>query len=342
MKLKKKLVLLTLAISMVLVGSFNIAEAKNPEKDIKIWINDFYIMSDVHPFIDNGRTIAPIRFIAEELGYKVDWYGETETVSIKKDDNKIIFKIGSNEVTINGEKTYLDEAARLIEERIFVPFRSIAELLGEKVDYNSEYKVAIIGDQFDADNYYPLKYYLESKAPFITNLKINFVESTIRHSDGRVYNLETYKEVLKLVDKEGKDHEELGFVTEVEKDKQLYDKYYISPIEYDPLVGSWYGTGGIVDSDEYKDAYTYIEKIEDNKYLFIKRWVKPDGSELIIESYASYNTDKGILFKERSHKTIKATGNYSYKDTHIYQELKAEKFDYMYDLDNSKIFSRKF
>jgi len=37
---------------------------------------------DVAPFIQDGRTLIPLRFISENLGYKVDWNGETQTVTI--------------------------------------------------------------------------------------------------------------------------------------------------------------------------------------------------------------------------------------------------------------------
>jgi hypothetical protein len=37
---------------------------------------------DVTPLILDGRTMMPIRFVAEELGYDVDWIAETQTVTI--------------------------------------------------------------------------------------------------------------------------------------------------------------------------------------------------------------------------------------------------------------------
>lgn len=39
---------------------------------------------DVAPFIKDGRTFVPIRFVAEELGCKVDWDDKTKTVLITK------------------------------------------------------------------------------------------------------------------------------------------------------------------------------------------------------------------------------------------------------------------
>ena len=37
---------------------------------------------DVAPFLIDDRTFVPIRFIAEEFGYNVDWDEKTETITI--------------------------------------------------------------------------------------------------------------------------------------------------------------------------------------------------------------------------------------------------------------------
>lgn len=37
------------------------------------WVKEKYITFDTEPIIINGRTMVPIRAVAEELGYEVDW-----------------------------------------------------------------------------------------------------------------------------------------------------------------------------------------------------------------------------------------------------------------------------
>ncbi len=39
---------------------------------------------DAAPFIKEGRTLVPVRFISEKLNYSVDWNDSTRTVSVKK------------------------------------------------------------------------------------------------------------------------------------------------------------------------------------------------------------------------------------------------------------------
>ena len=65
----------------------------NTEKEIKIvmdlkmntiTVDGEKIETDVRAEIMNNRTMVPLRFIAEQLGLKVEWNGETETASIEE------------------------------------------------------------------------------------------------------------------------------------------------------------------------------------------------------------------------------------------------------------------
>jgi len=52
--------------------------------DSKIaYLNGEVYALDVAPTISNGRTLVPIRFVSENLGYFVDWEADTRTVIIK-------------------------------------------------------------------------------------------------------------------------------------------------------------------------------------------------------------------------------------------------------------------
>jgi len=44
------------------------------------WIDD--TNHKVVPEIINGRTMLPLRFVAESLGSTVDWNGDTKTITI--------------------------------------------------------------------------------------------------------------------------------------------------------------------------------------------------------------------------------------------------------------------
>lgn len=342
MYLKKKVMFFSLALVLVFSAFPQVSHAKVLERNIKVWINDFYIMSDVHPFMEKGHTYVPIRFVAEELGYEVDWNGKDKIASISKGDTNIILEIGSNKVKVNNKMQYLEAQAKLKQGRTFVPFRAVAELFGENVEYDNVNKIAIIGDDFEANGYYPLKYYFENKDPFITSSKVNFVEYILRYSDGKLLELKSDKEIFDLIDKDGTNFKEVEFEREVEEDKRLYDKYYVAPIIEDQFVGSWHGTTKTIGTDDYYDNYVYIEKIGDNRYLYVSRAIKSNGSELVTESYATYDDKENILIKSRSHRTTLAKGDFTYSWYGVADRYKVENFNYMYVPSDTKMFVRKY
>ncbi len=45
-------------------------------------VNSVITSIDVAPFLQDGRTLIPLRFISENLGYKVEWDEATQTVTI--------------------------------------------------------------------------------------------------------------------------------------------------------------------------------------------------------------------------------------------------------------------
>ena len=60
----------------------------------------------VDPQLVNNRTMVPLRAIFEALGASVEWDGETQTVTSKKDETTISLTIGNNIATVtNGEET---------------------------------------------------------------------------------------------------------------------------------------------------------------------------------------------------------------------------------------------
>ncbi|MBQ6937784.1 MAG: InlB B-repeat-containing protein, partial [Clostridia bacterium] len=100
--------------------------------------------NDVAPIIVNERAMLPIRFIAEELGAKVNWNGETQTVTVDFDDISIVIVIGESEATVNGEKVTLDSAPFIYKDRTFLPIRFVMEKLGADVLWNEEARTVTI------------------------------------------------------------------------------------------------------------------------------------------------------------------------------------------------------
>lgn len=131
---KKQKISSALILSLCLISGVSAAESL---KDIKIEINGKNVVSDVAPFINNDRTLVPIRVISENLGYSVNWDNQTRKVTVKNNDKSIELTIGRKEVNINGNKGSIDVAPMIKNERTFVPLRFISESFDNDVNWDN-------------------------------------------------------------------------------------------------------------------------------------------------------------------------------------------------------------
>ena len=136
---------------------------------------------DAAPVIIDGRTMVPIRFIAESLNCTVDWDAQNKTVTILRYKNfgvsgavsegvsennfgkRVILQIGKNavavdDITYDTVTTYpkgfdlsksanavqIDAAPVIVNGRTLVPIRVIAENLNCKVDWDAQSKTVTI------------------------------------------------------------------------------------------------------------------------------------------------------------------------------------------------------
>ncbi len=112
--------------------------------ELTILVNQTEVLSDSAPFISNGRTMVPVRFISEALGLKIGWDPVTSTVIIG-DENPMRLTIGEAKVVkADGSTIELDSAAVIVEGRTMVPLRAIAELSGAEVDWDGATKTVLI------------------------------------------------------------------------------------------------------------------------------------------------------------------------------------------------------
>jgi len=102
---------------------------------------------NVMPYIDeNDRTMVPVRFIAEQLGAKVEWNETEEKITITSGANTITMTVGSRTYTINGISALMDTAPVIRSgwNRTMVPIRFVTEALGMAVQWDSEHSMVFI------------------------------------------------------------------------------------------------------------------------------------------------------------------------------------------------------
>lgn len=85
---------------------------------------------DVAPYITNGRTMLPIRYVAESLGYDVSFDNNTKNAIFLKGDSSIIMNLNSRDFFVKGQKHTFSVDPITVDGRIMLPFSELGKALG--------------------------------------------------------------------------------------------------------------------------------------------------------------------------------------------------------------------
>lgn len=124
---------------------------QSDQAPIKLVINDknAYVGDRLHklevaPFVEQGWTMVPFRFIGEALGAQISWDQKTQTVGYVLDGTRLELRIGSLVAVHNGQQRTLEVAPRLIGGTTVVPLRVVSENLGAQVLWDQAQNTVII------------------------------------------------------------------------------------------------------------------------------------------------------------------------------------------------------
>jgi uncharacterized protein YkwD len=102
---------------------------------ITVLVNGQALVLDVAPLIESGRTLLPVRAIAESLGASVSWDSAARRVEINRSEDTLSLLIDSKIAYVNSLPRQLDVPARIVSGRTLVPARFISESLHAEVKW---------------------------------------------------------------------------------------------------------------------------------------------------------------------------------------------------------------
>jgi hypothetical protein len=269
----KKIIIITIALIMIL--SLNVlAEGDNYKMDedgklikvdenfdntVNVEVDGVKIkFKDAKPFINKEqRTVVPVRFIAEALGAKVDWNGETRTVFIDQDKKHIKLVIGAMEATVDSKIIKFDTKAEIYFNRTFVPLRFVSEALGASVGWNGENRTVTVDTK---------KEEVVKEVPESIQEKIKTLESE-ELKEVAIVSQNNYienKVVIYGIDGK-KDFDSVGIIVQGSTEDEpsalisVYKNFYNK--DYSVLrdmLKVYYPT-------QYKKAYDYVSNVIDNE-----------------------------------------------------------------------------
>ena len=121
-------VLLVMMLTISSVGATTVAFTMG---EAGYTVDGIWQASDAVPYIQQGRTMVPVRFVAEALGAEVDWDAEARRVTVDKGSDQIVLEIGSRHLMKNNELFMImdTEAVIVPPGRTMIPVSRLAAAL---------------------------------------------------------------------------------------------------------------------------------------------------------------------------------------------------------------------
>lgn len=125
-------------------------ELKLTRKQFSIWLMDASILQKMGSrvqesgymsntgYISDGIAYGQVRKITEQLGYKVEWEGDTHTVVVKTGKKEIRFTNESSIAVVDGQEVEMGSPVQFLGGAYFVPARFLVEQLGGEVHWSSK------------------------------------------------------------------------------------------------------------------------------------------------------------------------------------------------------------
>ena len=177
MKLKRIFVL-AMMVGIMLFSGMPYAAANTVNSIVFVkGVNEYFVNNhtpgikmDAAPFIENGRTLVPVRFLCDALGVQVMAIPEpTDNSQVRItmiDSIKGFARVttGDNILINNGLKINMDVAPKIIPPgRTVLPARYIAEAFGYNVDWQDDKYIVIWPKEAEKTSIDPVKDFVEGR-----------------------------------------------------------------------------------------------------------------------------------------------------------------------------------
>ncbi len=123
------MICVTIVFLILSAFTYTHSSALSEQLFITVKINGQPIFVDTNPYIRQGRTFVPIRFVAEAFNMEVDWIQDEKKAILKNDTTTIEMRIDSNTLLVNNEELQMGVCVEGVDGRTMVPIRYFAEIL---------------------------------------------------------------------------------------------------------------------------------------------------------------------------------------------------------------------
>lgn len=114
-------------------------------KEVKIEIDGkAMVPKDMPAVIIDGRTMLPMRQIAQELGCEVNWNEAAKQIYVMQGSDIIVFTVDSKTGYENGKEFTMDVPATIVNDRTMLPVRALADALHLNIKWDDPNRIVSI------------------------------------------------------------------------------------------------------------------------------------------------------------------------------------------------------
>lgn len=184
-------------------------------EEVKIEIDGKALVpKDMPAVIIEGRTMLPMRLIAQELGCEVTWNEEARQAYVINDEYTVVFTMDSKTGYQNGTEFTMDVPATVVNDRTMLPVRALAKALDLEIAWDDPSRTVSIGTSAEEEPPAPAEPNLPAEpgtpvAPSGAAVTLNRIGVPAKENAGQVFTIqangaisrweETYVDEKKIV-----------------------------------------------------------------------------------------------------------------------------------------------
>lgn len=137
--------LCTILLTLALTLSLSAPALALHEGEIGICLDgNTYYPTDLPVQVQNGRTMVPLRDLAERLGADVEWVQETQKIVMTRAGSTVTMTLGKTTADVDGVTMEMDVAPYAVEGHTLIPARYVAEFFGQVVTWDQEKQLVVV------------------------------------------------------------------------------------------------------------------------------------------------------------------------------------------------------
>ncbi|MGE6669516.1 N-acetylmuramoyl-L-alanine amidase [Paenibacillus xylanexedens] len=141
--MKKSIIMLLFSALLLFLIPMHTQAATNQTKII-LDGQELILPNDVEVVNVRNNIMIPIRVVAENLKFNVNWDQKTQNVNIQQGSNAVSLTVGKDQANVQNNTVSLSIAPQMIKNTVVVPIRFVSEEMGLRVGWNNKAKIVTL------------------------------------------------------------------------------------------------------------------------------------------------------------------------------------------------------